>query len=51
MRNEPAELARIGAELAALREEPVAAFAAATSANAIASLPRLGALVGGGADA
>ncbi len=47
MRNEPAELARIGAELAALRDEPVAAFAAATSANAIASLPRLGAMLAG----
>ena len=41
MRNEPAELARIGAELAALRGEPVEAFAAATTANAIATLPRL----------
>ena len=51
MRNEPAELARIGAELAALRDEPVAAFAAATTANAIASLPRLGALVADDRDA
>ena len=50
MRNEPAELARIGAELAALRDEPVAAFAAATCANAIASLPRLGALLENSAD-
>ena len=46
MRNEPAELAGIGAALARLRGEPVAAFAAATSANAIRSLPRLAALVG-----
>ncbi|MEO5843335.1 MAG: TatD family hydrolase [Caldimonas sp.] len=45
MRNEPAELARIGAELAALRGEPVEAFAAATTANAIASLPRLAGLL------
>lgn len=48
MRNEPAELARIGAELAALRGESAAAFAAATSANALASLPRLAGLLGGG---
>jgi len=41
MRNEPAELASIGAELAALRGETVDALAAATTANAIASLPRL----------
>ena len=46
MRNEPAELARIGAELAALRGEPVEALAAATSANAAASLPRLAGLLG-----
>jgi len=45
MRNEPAELAGIGAALAQLRGEPVAALAAATSANAIRSLPRLAALV------
>ncbi len=45
MRNEPAELARIGAELAALRGEPVDAFAATTTANAIASLPRLAGLL------
>ena len=44
MRNEPAELARIGAELAALRGEPVEALAAATTANAIATLPRLAGL-------
>jgi TatD DNase family protein len=47
MRNEPAELARIGAELAALRGEPVEALAAATTANAIASLPRLAGLLAG----
>jgi TatD DNase family protein len=46
MRNEPAELAQIGAELAALRGEPVEALAAATSANAVASLPRLAGLLG-----
>ncbi|MDQ6638320.1 MAG: TatD family hydrolase [Pseudomonadota bacterium] len=45
MRNEPAELARIGAELAALRGEPVQALAAATTANALASLPRLAGLL------
>ena len=45
MRNEPCELARIGAELAALRGEPVEALAAATTANAIASVPRLAGLV------
>jgi len=45
MRNEPAELARIGAELAALRGESVAALAATTTANAVASLPRLAALL------
>ena len=45
MRNEPAELARIGAELAALRGEDVDAFAGATSRNAVASLPRLAALL------
>jgi TatD DNase family protein len=45
MRNEPAELAPIGAELAALRGEPVEALAAATTANAIASLPRLAGLL------
>ncbi|HSC65818.1 MAG TPA: TatD family hydrolase [Caldimonas sp.] len=45
MRNEPAELARIGAELAALRDEPVEALAAQTTANAVASLPRLAGLL------
>jgi TatD DNase family protein len=45
MRNEPAELPRIGAALAALRGLDVAALAAATTANARAALPRLGALL------
>ena len=45
MRNEPAELARIGAELADLRGETVESLAAATTANALASLPRLAALI------
>lgn len=40
-RNEPAELPRIGAELAALRGMTVQALAAATSANVRAVLPRL----------
>jgi TatD DNase family protein len=46
MRNESAELARIGAGLATLRGLSAATFAAATSANALRSLPRLAALVG-----
>jgi len=41
-RNEPAELPRIGAVLAGLRGLPLDEFAAATSANAHAALPRLG---------
>jgi TatD DNase family protein len=41
MRNVSAELPRIGAALAALRELPVAALAEATTANAVAALPRL----------
>jgi TatD DNase family protein len=45
MRNEPAELARIGAELAGLRGETVESLAAATTANALASLPRLTGLI------
>jgi TatD DNase family protein len=49
MRNEPAELARIGEALALLREEPVEAFAEATCRNAFASLPRLAALLERGA--
>ncbi len=40
-RNEPAELPRIAAELAALRGMPIDDFAAATRANARAALPRL----------
>ncbi|WP_298824401.1 TatD family hydrolase [uncultured Piscinibacter sp.] len=40
-RNEPAELPRIGAVLAALRGLPAEEFARATSANALAALPRL----------
>ena len=45
MRNESAELARIGAELAALRGLSTAELAATTSANALRSLPRLAALM------
>lgn len=45
MRNESAELARIGAVLADLRGIDVDALARATSANAGATLPRLAALV------
>jgi len=41
MRNESAELPRIGAVLAALRGIPTDALAAATTANALAALPRL----------
>jgi len=43
MRNAPAELPRIGAELAALRGVDAATMAAASSANAVAALPRLAA--------
>ena len=43
-RNAPAELPRIAAELAQLRGQPLQAVAEATSANAIAALPRLQAL-------
>ena len=43
-RNEPAELPRIGAELAALRGIDAQALALATTGNAIAALPRLAAL-------
>ncbi len=49
MRNEPAELAPIGAELARLRGVAVAEFAAATRVNAHAALPRLAALAENGA--
>ena len=41
MRNESAELPRIGEALAALRGLPVDALAEATTANALAALPRL----------
>ena len=41
MRNESAELPRIGEALAALRGVPVDALAEATTANALAALPRL----------
>jgi TatD DNase family protein len=51
MRNEPAELAAIGVALAALRGETAEALAAATTANAIASLPRLAGLLARADDA
>jgi TatD DNase family protein len=44
-RNEPGELPRIGAEIAALRGLPPEPWAAQTTANAIAALPRLAALL------
>lgn len=44
-RNEPAELPRIGAELAALRGITPDALAQASTANACAALPRLSALL------
>jgi len=44
-RNEPAELPRIGAELAALRGITPEALAAATSQNALDALPRLNVLL------
>jgi len=44
-RNEPGELPRIGAELAALRGITSDDLARATTRNAIAALPRLGALL------
>lgn len=47
-RNEPAELARIGAECAALRGLTPAVLAQANRANAIAALPRLGDLLAAG---
>ena len=43
LRNEPCELPRIAAELAALRNVPLAALAARNRENAVAALPRLGA--------
>ncbi len=45
MRNESAELARIGTELASLRGVEPSAFAAATNANALRSLPKLAMLM------
>lgn len=42
MRNEPAELPRIGAELAALRGWTIEEAARRTNANLLAALPRLG---------
>ncbi len=45
-RNEPGELPRIGAELAALRAISPAELAEASTGNAMAALPRLGALLG-----
>lgn len=44
-RNTPGELPRMAAELAALRGMPVQALAQASTANALAALPRLGALL------
>ena len=46
-RNEPGELPRIGAELAALRGLSADALAEATSRNALAALPRLRSLLPG----
>lgn len=45
--NTPAELPRIGAVVAGLRGVPVADWAAQTTANAVAALPKLGALLAG----
>lgn len=47
-RNEPATVARVAEEVAALRALPVAAVIEATGRNACAVLPRLGRLVLGG---
>jgi TatD DNase family protein len=44
-RNEPGELPRIGAAVAALRGVPAGDWAAQTHANALAALPRLAALL------
>ena len=44
-RNEPGELPRIGADVAALRGIPVADLATATTHNAIGALPRIAALL------
>jgi TatD DNase family protein len=46
-RNEPAELPRIAAELAALRHITPDELAATSTRNACAALPRLGALLAG----
>ena len=47
-RNEPGELPRIGAEVAALRGVAPQDWAAQTSANALTALPRLAGLISGG---
>jgi TatD DNase family protein len=47
-RNEPAEIARIAIDLAALRGCTLDELAASTRANAIAAMPRLGALLDAG---
>jgi TatD DNase family protein len=49
-RNEPGELPRIAAVVAALRSIPIGELAAATTANAIEALPKLGALLSARAD-
>lgn len=49
VRNEPAELARIGAECAALRGIAVAALAQANRANALDALPRMANVLASGA--
>ena len=48
-RNEPAQLPRIGAAIAALRGMAPEDFAAATTGNAVAALPRLAGLLPGAA--
>ncbi|MCY1560188.1 hypothetical protein D9M68_972990 [compost metagenome] len=47
--NTPAELPRIAAELARLRGMPLDELARASTANALAALPRLAGLPGGAA--
>ena len=44
-RNSPEQLPRIGQVLAELRDMPIAAIAQITSANALAAMPRLGAVI------
>ena len=44
-RNSPEQLPRIGQVLAELRDMPLAAIAQITSANALAAMPRLGAVI------